>query len=68
MQALVTVHVKHGYICLGPMTDKKMCYMVMKALGFDWLKNHRSVIFFMSDQKQHKVSKFMQGIGLKIFD
>ena len=38
MQALVIVHVKHGYVCMTPMTDKNLCYMVMKALGFDWLK------------------------------
>ena len=35
MQALVTVHVKHGYVHMGPMTDKTLYYMVMKGLGFD---------------------------------
>ena len=51
MQALLTVHVKHGYVYMGPMTDNKLCYMVMKALGFDWLKNHTGVTFIKSDQK-----------------
>ena len=31
MQALVTVHVKHGYVCMQPMTDKKWYYMGMEA-------------------------------------
>ena len=59
MQTLVPVHVRLGYICMGPITDKELCYMVMKALGFDWLKNNISVIFVVFDQKRHKWSKFM---------
>ena len=59
MQALLTMHIKHGYVCMGPMTDTKLCYRVMKALRFDWLKNHRGVTFVKSDKKCHKGSKFM---------
>ena len=51
MQTLLTMHVKHGYVCMEPMTDKKLCYMVMKALGFDWVKYHTGVSFIKSDQK-----------------
>ena len=48
MEALLAMHVKHGYKCMGPMTDKKLCYMVMKAHGFDWFKNHIGVIFVIA--------------------
>ena len=50
-QAVLTVYVKQGYVYMGPMTNKNMCYMVMKTLGFDWLKNHREVILVMSENK-----------------
>ena len=58
-------------ICMYWAYDRqKIC--VMKALGFDWLKNQRSVIFIMSDQKDVKgqslCKTLMCLIGLKIFD
>ena len=52
------------------MPDKNMCYMVMKTLGFDWLKIHRDVILIMSvkndinSKSLRKVLKCL--IGLKI--
>ena len=46
----MTVDVQHEYVCMGPMTDKNMCYMVMKTLGVNWLKII-TVILLMSDQK-----------------
>ena len=44
-QALLTVHVKYGYVYMGPMTNKNMCYIVTKMLGFDWLKNQPRCAF-----------------------
>ena len=60
------MHVKHGYVCMVPMTDTKLCYVVKKALGFDWLKNHTGVTFVMPEQKWCKGSKFMY--GFEVFD
>ena len=72
MQGLLTVHVKHGYVGMGPMTDKKLCYMVLKALGFDWLKNHTGVIFVKPNQNDIKGQRLCKAlkyfIGLKISD
>ena len=50
MQALLAVHVKHEYVSMGSMTDKKNCYMVMKALGFDWLKITQVLFLSKPDQ------------------
>ena len=50
-QALLTEHVKHGYVYVGPITDMNMCYMVMQTLGFEWLKHHRGVMLVMSEHK-----------------
>ena len=50
-QALLTLHVKHGYVNMGVMTDKSMCYMVTSMLGFHWLKNNRGVIVVVFEQK-----------------
>ena len=50
-QALLPVHVKHGYVFMGPIRNKNMYYIVIKTLGFDWLKNQRGVILVMPEQK-----------------
>ena len=39
------------WICTGPMTDNKLCYMVMRALGFDWVKNPTGVRLVISEEK-----------------